>query len=101
LPDSRQGFFANRRRKWTKSSTLKTFSPNARGRIECIFLAASELTEEGRNPFHTVANIASKKIDEAIALLNEYRESGEASPIPAAPDAKPKSPAARTKRGGQ
>jgi hypothetical protein len=70
---------------------------DARSGVECIFLAASELTEEGRNPIHTVADIASKKIDEAIALLKEYSRD---LPVPAAP-AKPKSPAPRPKRKSQ
>jgi hypothetical protein len=70
---------------------------DAQGCIECVFMAASKLTSEGRNPIHTVADIASKKIDEAIALLHEYRESGDL-PVLAAPGAKPKSSAARPKR---
>jgi hypothetical protein len=71
----------------------------AQGCIECIYMAASEFTNEGRNPFHTVADIASKKIDAAIALLHEYLEFGDA-PVPAAAAAKPKSPA-RAKWKGQ
>jgi hypothetical protein len=45
----------------------------ARGCIECIFMAASALPKEDRRPIHTVADLASKKIDEAIAMLDEYR----------------------------
>ncbi|HXN89409.1 MAG TPA: hypothetical protein VN890_08665 [Methylocella sp.] len=74
----------------SKILDAKDILNEAQGCIECIFMAASELTEEGRNPIHTVADIASRKIDEAIALLHEY-ESGDA---PASP-AKPVSPAAR------
>lgn len=68
--------------------------------VECIFLAASDIGEEP-TPIQTVADIASTKISEAITLLNEYRQSAEASPVPAAPDAKPVSPAAQTKRRGK
>jgi hypothetical protein len=46
---------------------------DARGCIECIYMAAAELTDAGSNPIQTVADIASEKIDEAIALLDEYR----------------------------
>jgi hypothetical protein len=61
-------------------------------------MAAGQLTPEEGSPIRVVAETASKKIEKAIALLSEYRESG---PVPAAPGAKPKSPAARTKRKGK
>jgi hypothetical protein len=71
----------------------------ARSCVECIFLAASGLggglPHDATEPLQVVADIASKKIDEAIATLNEYRKSGGA-PVPAAP-AKPETPV-RTKR---
>jgi hypothetical protein len=35
-----------------------------------------ELPNASRDPIQTVANLASKTIDEAIALLNEYRNGG-------------------------
>ena len=73
----------------------------AQGCIECVFMAASEFTEDGRNPIHTVVDIASKKIDEVIALLAKYRNDMGDAPVPATPNAKPKSPAARTKRKGK
>jgi len=73
---------------------------DARNCVECIFMAASELTKEGHNPIHTVADIASKKIDEAIALLDEYQKCGD-EPVPAAPGAKPASRAARMKKSGK
>jgi hypothetical protein len=73
--------------------------------VECVFMAAAGLggglQHDATDPIQVVADMASKKIEEAIALLNEYRKSGEASPVPAARGAKPKSPAARTKRRGK
>jgi hypothetical protein len=78
---------------------------DARNFVECIFLAASGLggglKHEGTDPIQVVADTASKKIEEAIALLNEYRADMGEGPDPAAPGAKPKSPAARTKRSGK
>jgi hypothetical protein len=74
----------------------------ARNCVECVFMAASALSpREETDPLQAVADIASTKITEAIALLSEYRESVDAGPVPAAPDATPKSPAARTKRKGK
>jgi hypothetical protein len=71
----------------------------ARDHIECVFMAAGQLPREEGCPIQVVAETASNKIKEAIALLSEYRESEDsAGPVPAAPDTKPKSPAARTKR---
>jgi hypothetical protein len=64
----------------------------ARNCVECISLAATDL-----GPIQAVADIASRKIDEAIDLLREYRESGDA-PVPAPADAKPVSPVAPTNR---
>jgi hypothetical protein len=72
----------------------------ARSCVECIFLAASDIGEETA-PIQVVADIASMKISEAIALLDEYRQLAEASPVPDAPGAEPVSPAARTKRKGK
>ena len=48
----------------------------AQGCIECVLIAASELPIDDRNPIHTVADIADRKIIEAIALLKEYRNAG-------------------------
>jgi hypothetical protein len=48
-------------------------------------------------PIVAVANAASQKIDEACELLAECALANRA-PVSAAPDAKPKSPAARTNR---
>jgi hypothetical protein len=63
-------------------------------------MAAATLSREEGDPIHSVADIASKKIDEAIALLHEYLESGD-EPVPATPSVKPVSPAARRKRKGK
>jgi hypothetical protein len=55
---------------------------NAQHCVECIFLAATGLAG-GKNeidPIQAVADIASKKIDEAIALLDEYRKAPDAGP---------------------
>jgi hypothetical protein len=71
----------------------------ARDHIECVFMAPGQLTHE-ECPIQVVAETASKKIKEAIALLSEYRKSGDA-PVPVAPSAKPKSRPARTKRSGK
>jgi hypothetical protein len=61
---------------------------DARNCVECIFLAASGLggglKEEATDPLQVVADIASKKIEEAIALLDEYRGSVNARPVPPA-----------------
>ena len=73
---------------------------DARNCVECIYMATADLSHEEADPLQAVADIASRKITEAIALLGEYRESGDA-PAPAAPGAKPKSPAARTRRRGK
>ena len=65
----------------------------ARDHIECVFLAAGQLPREEGDQIQVVADTASKKIQEAIALLTEYRESEDsAGPVPAAPD--------RSRRGG-
>ncbi|MFZ3326111.1 MAG: hypothetical protein WA231_09550 [Methylocella sp.] len=40
--------------------------------IDCVFLAATGLGDE-TDPIQAVTLIASKKIDEALALLGEYR----------------------------
>ena len=73
----------------------KTFE--ARSCVECIFMASADLSHEEAEPIQVVADIASKKIDEAIALLHEYCES-DAGPAPAPPAAKPVSPVSRTNR---
>jgi hypothetical protein len=44
------------------------------------YLAASDLDEQDRNPIHAVVDLASKKIDEAIALLDEYLKASDAGP---------------------
>jgi len=78
---------------------------DARSCVECIFLAASGLggglKHDATDPLQVVADIASKKIGEAIVLIDEYRTEKGDGPQPAAAGAKPKSPAARTKRKGQ
>jgi hypothetical protein len=75
---------------------------DARNLVESIHMAAfglgGGLKDEGTDPIQVVADIASQKIDEAIAILEEYRGGPAASPVPAAPSAKP---AARTKRSGK
>jgi hypothetical protein len=70
---------------------------DARNCVECIFMAAASLSREEAEPVQTVADYASTKIGEAIALLGEYLLD---AAVPAAPDTKPKSPAARTRRSG-
>jgi hypothetical protein len=69
----------------------------ARDFIECVGMAAaaSELPREFGAPIVAVANAASQKIDEAVELL------AECALVPAPPDAKPVSPAVRTKRSGK
>jgi len=82
-----------------KLVTAEDILGNAHDFIECVWMAATDLEEPlQRGPLQAVATAAADKINEAIALLHEYRES---RPVPTAPDAKPKSPAARTKRGGK
>jgi hypothetical protein len=73
----------------------------ARNCVECIWMAAAYLPREETDSLQVVADIASRKIEEAIALLGEYCASGGSAPGPAAPDAKPKPPAARLKRKGK
>jgi hypothetical protein len=73
---------------------------DARSCVECIFMATADLSREEADPLQVVTDIASRKIDEAIALLDEYRESKD-SAGPAAPDATPKSRMPRTKRSGK
>jgi hypothetical protein len=70
----------------------------ARNCVECLFMASGDLSQEEADPMQAVANIASHKIEEAIAVLEEYRGSVDA-PAPAAASAEPVSPTARTKRG--
>jgi hypothetical protein len=61
---------------------------DARNCVECIFLAASGLggglSHDATDPLQVVADIASDKIKEAIAILGEYRRAPDASPVPAA-----------------
>ena len=45
---------------------------DAQSCVECIFLAAANLDDQ-TDPIQTVANIASRKIAMARALLGEYR----------------------------
>jgi hypothetical protein len=74
----------------------------ARDFIECIGMAAAagQVASEFGAPIAAVANAASQKIDEAVELLAGcWRADG--APVPAPADAKPKSPAARTKRSGK
>jgi hypothetical protein len=68
--------------------------------VECIFLAASDIGDEG-DPIQVVADIASTKINAAIALLEEYRGVPDASPVPDTPRAEPVIRAARAKRKGK
>jgi hypothetical protein len=72
---------------------------DARNCIECVFMAASGLVPEEANPIQVVADLASKKIDEAIALLDEYRRRSDApGHAPVAPSF---TPAPRAKRKGK
>jgi hypothetical protein len=74
---------------------------DAQGCIECMFMAMNDLDLEEADPLQSVANVASKKIDEAIALLEEYRAVLGEGPVEytAPPAAEPKT--ARTKRKGK
>ncbi|MDQ6869995.1 MAG: hypothetical protein M3178_17180 [Pseudomonadota bacterium] len=89
----------------SKIMEVEDILADVRSCVECIFLAASGLgggmKHEATDPLQVVADIASKKIDEAIALLVKCRKADGAGPVPAAPATKPKSPAARTKRSGK
>ena len=57
---------------------------DAQNCVECIFLAAGSLGDE-TDPIQAVADIASGKIGEAIALLDEYRTDMGAGPESDAP----------------
>jgi hypothetical protein len=57
---------------------------------------AQDILAEEADPIQAVANIASRKIEDAVALLDEYRESVDAPGQ--APAAKPESAAARTRK---
>ena len=72
----------------------------ARACIQCLFMATNELDLEMADPLQAVADIASMKIKEAIALLGEYRTDIGDGPVefPATPSAKPGSRAARPRR---
>jgi hypothetical protein len=48
----------------------------ARNCVECASSAAESMWDKEANPISTVLEIASNKIDEAIALLDEYRNAG-------------------------
>jgi hypothetical protein len=54
----------------------------ARNCVECVFLAARASPRETAGPLQAVANLASEKIDEAIALLEECRNSLGCGPSP-------------------
>jgi hypothetical protein len=60
---------------------------DARNCIECMWMAASDLLPEDREPIRTVATMAREKIDEAIARLEECPAAANANPVPAAPSA--------------
>jgi hypothetical protein len=72
---------------------------DARNCVECIYMAAMDLPREAIDPIQVVVDIASRKIAEAIALLDEYRHADGAGQVPAAPDASPKSPPRRKGKG--
>ncbi len=66
------------------------------------FLAGGMSTSDVADAIYAVADTARRKIKDALALLANYRESGDAPvPVPAAPGAKPKSPEAQTKRNSK
>jgi hypothetical protein len=73
----------------------------AQGCVECICSATAELDPRQGGPILTVADIASEKITEAIALLDEYRADMGEGPEPAVPVVKPVPPAARARRKGK
>jgi hypothetical protein len=84
----------------TKLIDVQDILADARDYAECVFMAAAQLEEEQCNPIQTVVSKARRKIDAAIELLDEYRKAVKQEG-PAAPDAKPKLPAARTKKKGK
>jgi hypothetical protein len=65
---------------------------HTRDLVECAASAAAHVWGEEADHVAAPLEVASSKIDEAIDLLREYRESKDsAGPVPAAPDTKPKS----------
>jgi hypothetical protein len=53
----------------------------ARGYIAFVFMAAASLTKENCHAISTTANIAGHKLNEAIALLDQYRDENDAIPV--------------------
>jgi hypothetical protein len=72
----------------------------ARDLIECASCTAAHVWGKEADHVDSALEIAGEKVGEAIALLDEYRTDIGAGPQPA-PDAKPASRPARTKRGGK
>lgn len=64
-------------------------------------MAADKLRHAEGGPLIAVANMASKKIDGALAVLEECSAADDVGPVSAAPSAKPGSRPARTKRHGK
>jgi hypothetical protein len=96
-----RGFSRNLEEHMSKIIDAEDILNEAQNCVECIYMAAMDLSREQTNPIQVVADIASKKIEEAIALLDEYCTDMGAGPEPDAPGAKPVSAAARTKRKGK
>ena len=72
----------------------------ARDLIECASCTAAHVWGKEADHVDSTLEVAGEKIGEAIALLDEYRTDIGAGPQPA-PDAKPASRPARTKRIGK
>jgi hypothetical protein len=58
---------------------------DARSCVECVWLAAMGEDGNGRDAITTVADIASDKIKEAIAFLEEHRIAHGFGPVSAEP----------------
>jgi hypothetical protein len=64
----------------SKLITAQDILMQARDVIHCVSSAASGPVVLAGDTIVTVVNIAGEKIDEALALLNEYRAEADAQP---------------------
>jgi hypothetical protein len=63
----------------SKITDAEDLISEARGYIDCVFMAAASLTDESRHAISTTANIAGDKLNEALALLSEELAEQEAA----------------------
>jgi hypothetical protein len=84
-----------------KISDAEDILADARDYVECVWMAADRLQPAEGGPRMAVADMASKKIDGALALLEECSTAGDGGPVSAAPSTKPGSRLTRTKRRGK